>query len=74
MSNFITTISKVAAHSHTQDERAVLRKWCDQAAQAGGTFAITAVYDKECGHCITYEINWPCAAASLSSSSGRETS
>jgi hypothetical protein len=54
-----TTTSKVVAQTHTETERAILRKWCDESAAAGGSFSITATYDATFGHCITYVINWP---------------
>jgi hypothetical protein len=54
-----TTTSKVVAQSHTEAERAILRKWCNEAAAAGGSFSITAIYDQQLGHCITYVIDWP---------------
>lgn len=54
-----TTTSKVVAQSHTVAERELLQKWCDWAASAGGSFSITAVYDTNLGHVITYVIDWP---------------
>ncbi|SEF31423.1 hypothetical protein ABL840_08945 [Variovorax sp. NFACC27] len=76
-SAFLTTVSKVVSQSHTQGERALLQKWCDEAAKAGGTFSITALYDEKYGHCITYEINWPKSTgdvvrAAAAISTGRE--
>lgn len=53
------TTSKVVAQSHTEVERAILRAWCEKAAVAGGSFSITAVYDTNLGHIITYVIDWP---------------
>lgn len=54
-----TTVSKLVAQNHTEQERALLRRWCEEAAKAGGSFGITAVYDLQFGHCITYTIDWP---------------
>lgn len=68
---FLVTVSKVVAQSHTQGERALLQKWCDEAARAGGTFAITALYDEKYGHCITYEIAWPKAGDEVRATSGK---
>lgn len=70
-SAFLTTVSKVVSQSHTQGERSLLQKWCDEAAKAGGTFAITALYDEQQGHCITYEIAWPKAADEVRATSGK---
>ncbi|MFV0673614.1 hypothetical protein [Variovorax sp. tm] len=68
---FLVTVSKVAVRTHTDGERILLQKWCDEAAKAGGTFAITALYDEQQGHCITYEIAWPKAADEVRATSGK---
>jgi hypothetical protein len=68
----VTTTSKVVAQTHTVDERAILRKWCDEAAAAGGSFSINAVYDTQYGHCITYVINWPDSGVAPLGAIGRD--
>jgi hypothetical protein len=49
-----TTVS--TTYHSDKENHALLRKWCDQAAHGGGSFAIN--YNAHTGY-TTYTINWP---------------
>jgi hypothetical protein len=55
-----TTISKVTNRAYDEGNVILLRKYCQQSADKGGTFSIVTSYNSVEGCMITtYTINWP---------------
>ena len=66
------TTSRLTVHEHTKAAREMLEGWCHKVAAAGGTFSITALYEQQFGHTVTYVIEWPDSMESIGASSGRQ--
>jgi hypothetical protein len=56
-----TTISKVTNRGYDEANAALLRKYCQIAADAGGNFSIVTTYDgvNTGAMIMTFTINWP---------------